>query len=172
MAYVDTSVLVAAYAPSDPIHEQSENFLASTKPPKVISPLTFIELSSVLARREEDLEIPLLLKKEPPARRIRAVVEYVVRDWGLNVASELGSSRIRIGNRSVTMPLEYSKAASLAPLLKLRALDLLHLDYAHLIDRLQTNIRTFVTGDDGIISKAAEIHKALEITVKHPGNTI
>ncbi len=168
MAYVDTSVLVARLAPSDPIHAHSKNFLANARAPKVISPLTFEELSSVLARRERELEIPPFLQKEPLPRRIRALVEYVVQDSELILASELGSSRIRIGRRSATMPLEYSKAASLAPLLKLRALDLLHLAYAHLLDRLQINIKAFVTGDDGIISKTAEIKKSLDITVMHP----
>lgn len=171
MAYVDTSVLVATLAPSDPLHVHSKTFLANTKPPKVISPLTFEELSSVLARRETELEIPPFLQKEPLPRRIRAIVEYVIRDSDLTVASELGSSRIRVGNRSVTMPMEYSKASSLAPLLKLRALDLLHLAYAYLIGRLQISIKTFVTGDDEIISRTVEIHKSLDLMVKHPGDT-
>jgi len=172
LAYVDTSVLVAAYAPSDPIHKQSRTFLANSKPTKVISPLTFEELSSVIARTEEEMQLPLLIQKEPPGRRTRAVVEYIIRDSGLTLASELGSSRIRIGNRSLNIPLEYSKAASLAPLLKLRALDLLHLAYAHLIDKLQFSVTSFVTGDEAIISKAQDIHKSLEIAIRHPKDTI
>ncbi len=96
------------------------------------------------------------------------MAEYMIRDSRLTLASELGSARIRVGNRSVVIPLEYSKAASLASLLRLRALDLPHLAYAHLIGRLQFTVNTFVTGDGGIISRAAEIHKSLEIVVKHP----
>ncbi len=172
MAYVDTNVLVAAYAPNDPLHKPSKAFLETSKAPRIISPLTFEELSSVLARTEEDLELPAALAKEPPARRIRAVVEYVIRDSGLTLASDLGSSRVHVGGRSVSIPLEYWKAARLAPLLKLRALDLLHLAYAHLIDRLEFSVKTFVTGDEGIISRAVDVHKSLEIAVKHPKDAV
>lgn len=172
MAYVDTNVLVAAYAPRDPLHKASKAFLDKSETTRIISPLTFEELSSVLARTEEELELPPALAREPLARRIRAVVEYMVTDSRLTLASQLGSSRVRVGGRSVLVPLEYWKAARLAPLLRLRALDLLHLAYAHLIGRLEFGVKSFVTGDEDIISKAADIHKSLEVAVRHPRDAV
>lgn len=45
MVYVDTNILVAAYAPNDPLHKLSTAFLESSKALRIISPLTFEELS-------------------------------------------------------------------------------------------------------------------------------
>ncbi len=172
MAYVDTNVLIAAYAPNDPIHRSAKTFLRSNLAPRVISGLTFTELCSVLSRIEGSLEVPVYLRKESAARRIRAVVEYIVRDTGVTLAMQVGSSRIQLGGRSVVIPMEYTKAASLATKLRLRTLDLLHLAYAHLIGRLEFSIPSFVTGDDAIAARAQEIHEFLGVSVKHPEDAV
>ncbi len=130
--------------------------------------LTFEELSAVLSRIEEYMEVPASLRRELSRRRIRAVVEYIIRDSGLTVASQVGSFRIRLGGRSITVPMEYLKAASLSHRLKLRALDLLHLAYANLISRLEFSITSFVTADSSIMAKATEIRESLGFVVKHP----
>jgi len=57
LAYVDTDVLIAAYAPKDPLRSAAKAFLAKSRAPRIISPLTFAELSSVLSRVEESLEL-------------------------------------------------------------------------------------------------------------------
>ena len=172
MAYVDTSVLIAAYAPRDPLRSAARNFLGKSRTPRIISSLTFAELSSVLSRVEENLDLPSVLRQEPPQRRIRALVEYVVRDCRLTIASQLGASRVRLGGRNVTMPMEYSTAAALAPKLKLRSLDLLHLAYASLISRLEFSISSFVTGDETILGKKDDIRESLNITPTYPNEAI
>jgi hypothetical protein len=68
--------------------------------------------------------------------------------------------------------MEYSTAAALAPKLKLRSLDLLHLAYASLISRLEFSIFSFVTGDEIIIGKTDEIRESLNMTVTHPNDAI
>jgi predicted nucleic acid-binding protein len=129
-------------------------------------------LSSVLAQTSDDLELPATLAKEPASRRIRAAIEYMVRSSSLTLASGPGLSRLRVGGRSVSVPLEYWQAARLASALKLRSLDLLHLAYAHLINRLEFNIKTFVTGDEDIISRADAVQKSIEIAVKRPADAV
>ena len=172
MAYVDTGVLIAAYAPKDPIRVAAKAFLRKSHAPRIISPLTFAELSSVLSRVEESLELPSVLRTEPPQRRIRALAEYVVRDSRLTIASQVGSTRLRLGGRSVSVPMEYTTAAALAPKLKLRSLDLLHLAYASLISQLEFSISSFVTGDETILGKSDEIQKSLNITATHPKDAV
>lgn len=49
-AYVDTSVIVARYKPDDPLHEASENLFKLSEAVLYISPLTIVELYSVLSR--------------------------------------------------------------------------------------------------------------------------
>ncbi len=168
MAYVDTSVLVAAYTPNDPMYKPSRAFLQKSRPLRIISALTFEELSSVLARVEKSIQVPTSLKEEPPHRRLRAVIEYIVRDSALTIASQVGSSTIRLGGRTVVIPIEYSRASALAYRLKLRALDLLHLAYADLISRLEFSITSFVTNDAKIMQRAGEIRETLKLTVEPP----
>ena len=55
MAYLDTSVLVAAYQPKDQLHQASKAFL-SKRLTKIASALTFVELSSAPARIKPELE--------------------------------------------------------------------------------------------------------------------
>ncbi len=168
MAYVDTSVLVAAYTPHDPMYKPSRVFLQKSRTLRIISVLTFEELSSVLSRVEKSIQVPASLKEEPPQRRLRAIVEYMVRDSSLTIASQVGSSTIRLGDRTVTIPMEYSRASALAYRLKLRALDLLHLAYADLISRLEFSITSFVTNDGKIIQREGEIREALNLAVERP----
>ncbi|TMI67588.1 type II toxin-antitoxin system VapC family toxin [Candidatus Bathyarchaeota archaeon] len=170
MAYVDTNVLIAAYTSKDPMRKPAKAFLASTTTPTFVSPLTFTEIVSVVARNDHLLETPLFLKEESSTRRVRALAEYIIRDSGVSMASPQGSSRTRIGGRSVVIPIEYSRAASLAAVLKLRTLDLLHLAYAYIIGRIEYSLTSFVTGDALIASRAKQIHQLLGLDVKHPAD--
>ena len=171
MAYVDTNVLVAGYSPKDPLHPAAKSFLSKQQPRKVVSALTFEELSSVLARIRPELQLPEPVQKEPFKRRVRAAVEYIFKDAGLNLASQVGTSVIQVGGRTVVIPMEYSKAASEAHRLRLKPLDMLHLAYASLISRLEFKLDTFVTGDQDILGATAEIQDSLGLRATHPKNT-
>jgi hypothetical protein len=101
-------------------------------------------------------------------RRIRAAVEYIFNDSGLTLASQVGTSILQIGGRTVTIPLEYSKAASEAYRLQLKTLDLLHLAYASLISRLEFKLDLFVTGDQDILDRSGRIEESLGLRTVHP----
>jgi len=64
--------------------------------------------------------------------------------------------------------MEYSKAASEAYRLRLKALDLLHLAYAGLISRLEFKLDLFVTADQDILDTASEIEESLGLRTMHP----
>ena len=64
--------------------------------------------------------------------------------------------------------MEYSKAASEAYRLRLKALDLLHLAYASLISRLEFKLDLFVTADQDILNAASEIEESLGLKTTHP----
>jgi len=168
MAYVDTNVLVAAYSPKDPLHPSAKSFLSKQQPRKVVSALSFAELSAVLSRVRPELQLPEPVQKEPFKRRVRAAVEYIFKDAGLNLASQVGTSIIHVGERTVPIPMEYSKAASEAHRLRLKALDLLHLAYASLISRLEFKLDLFVTTDQDILDAASEIEESLGLRTRHP----
>ena len=89
-------MLLAAYAPNDPMHDEAKNFLDKGKHLKVVSPLTFVELSAVLARTKPGLDIPTSYTgKDSLKRRIRASVEYMFHDADVHLASHVGMSTLR-----------------------------------------------------------------------------
>src|SRR5438128_12439772 len=122
MAYVDTNVLVAAYSPRDPLYQSARSFLSEQQPRKIVSALSFAELSAVLSRVRPELQLPEPVKKEPFKRRIRAAVEYIFKDGGLTLASHVGNSITHVGALTVPFPLDCSKAASEAYILRLKPL--------------------------------------------------
>lgn len=138
----------------------------------MVSALTFEELSAVLARMKPELLLPHPVQAEPLKRRVRAAVEYIFQDSGLNLASQVGTSTLRLGGRRVSISMEYSKAAAEAHKLGLKALDLLHLAQAHLIGQLEYSLDLFVTGDQEILSKAREIQEALDLRAVHPSDAV
>jgi len=169
MAYVDTNVLVAAYSPTDPMPRDSKTWLSRTST-KVVSVLTFLELSAVLARMDQALGLPDQLQGETSKRRIRAAVEYIFRDSGVTIASHVGASTTSIGGRRISVPMEYSKAASEAHRLRLKTLDLMHLAQAFLISRLQQKLDRFVTGDRDIIDISQDILESFDLRVLRPND--
>src|SRR5437016_6892388 len=106
MAYVDTNVLVAAYSPRDPLYQSARSFLSEQQPRKIVSALSFAELTAVLARVRPELQLPEPVQKEPFKRRIRAAVEYIFKDAGLTLASQVGTSIIHVGERTVPIPID------------------------------------------------------------------
>jgi predicted nucleic acid-binding protein len=150
------------------LHPAARSFLSERQPRKVVSALSFAELTAVLSRIRPELQLPEPVQKEPLKRRIRAAVEYIFKDAGLTLASQVGSSILQIGGRTVMIPLEYSKAASEAYRLQLKALDLLHLAYANLISRLEFKLDLFVTGDQDILDHAGRIEESLGLRAAHP----
>ena len=127
-------------------------------------------LTAVLARVRPELQLPEPVQKEPFKRRIRAAVEYIFKDAGLTLASQVGTSIIRVGERTVPIPMEYSRAASEAHKLRLKALDLLHLAYASFISRLEFKLDLFVTADQDILDRTSQIEEALGLRTMHPKN--
>ncbi|HZY93742.1 MAG TPA: PIN domain-containing protein [Candidatus Bathyarchaeia archaeon] len=166
---MDTNVLLAAYAPKDPMNREARNFLDKNRALKVASPLTFVELSAILGRANPSLDIPTSYTHEYSLRqRIRASVEYMFHDADVRLASHVGISTLRFQQRTISLPMEYSSAAKIAHALGLKTLDLLHLAYAHLISKLQLHIDSFITGDGDILSKASQIQHELGLTVDRP----
>ena len=168
MAYVDTNVIVAAYSPRDPLHQAAKSFLSRQQPRKVVSALSFAELSAVLARVRPELQLPEPVQKEPLKRRVRAAVEYIFRDSGLTLASQVGTSVIHVGGSTVHIAMEYSKAASEAYRLRLKTLDLLHLAHASLISQLEFELDLFVTADRDILDAASQIEDSLGLRTANP----
>jgi len=168
MAYIDTNVIIARYAPKDPLNKDAQAFISSTKTRKLISPISVVELMAVLSRLETELDVPTELESEPWGRRIRAVAEFFIRDCRLSIVSFPINAKTKIAGTAVTIPLEYQSSIRQAHALKLKTLDLLHLKCAEKIKKLGIELNLFVTGDEDVLSRAEVIKSNLGITVTPP----
>jgi len=170
MAYVDTNVVLAKYFPEDMIHRRALRFLEQSAMRKIISPISLVELAAVLSRIDPALSAPEELLRETPRRRVRALLEFLIKDTNLHVASVPAKAKLRVGGTSFAAPIEYYTCIRLAHALKLKTLDLLHVAYADNLRKCGYDIKTFVTFDQDIIGKAHEIQQETEIEVKEPND--
>ena len=168
MAYVDTNVILAKYFPADRLHNRATAFLGLDEPRKIVSPVSVVELGAVLSRLQRELRAPEELLKQPPRRRIRAIVEFLIRDCSLVIEAVPARAKVKLAGTILSIPLEYQRSLQLAHALELKALDLIHLAYADNLRKWGHEIETFVTGDSDILSKAEEIQEQLGIEVKEP----
>lgn len=168
MAYVDTNVILARYFPDDELHADSTIFLESTRKKKIVSPVSAAELAAVVSRIEAELQAPTELLQEPPKRRVRALVEFFIKDSGLLMASAPVQARVRLGGTVLLVPIEYHNCIQLAHALRLKTLDLMHLAYADSLRKWGHELDSFVTGDEDILARSDAILEQLGISVKKP----
>jgi len=170
MSYVDTNVILAKYFPGDKVQIQASLFL-ETRQRKIVSPITVIELAAVISRLDVELKAPKELLDERPKRRIRALVEFMIRDSDLVLAGLSIQTKVKLGKTVATIPIEYHSSLRLAHALKLKTLDLLHLSYADLLKRSGYELENFVTYDQDVLAKSKEIKEETGIQVKEPSQS-
>ncbi len=108
---------------------------------------------------------------ERPKRRIRALVEFMIRDSDLVLAGLSIQTKVKLGKTVATIPIEYHSSLRLAHALKLKTLDLLHLSYADLLKRSGYELEDFVTYDQDVLAKSKEIKEETGIQVKEPSQS-
>jgi predicted nucleic acid-binding protein len=167
MAYVDANVIIAKYVPADKLSSRSTAYLAG-RDRKVASPVSVIELAAVVSRIDSNMEAPRELLQEPPKRRVRALVEFMIRDSGVFLASVPAQIRIKVAGVVLSVPIEYQNCIRLAHALKLKTLNLVHLAYADGLRKWGHDIDTFVTFDADILERSDAIYDELGIEIKEP----
>ena len=73
-----------------------------------------------------------------------------------------------LADRRVSIPSEYAEARKLAPSLRLKTLDILHVAYSSLLRKSGTPIAEFVTGDEELVSRSEPIQRLTGIRVVRP----
>jgi predicted nucleic acid-binding protein len=168
MAYVDTNVILAKYVPTDKLSRRATAFLDQSRNRKIVSPVSVIELAAVISRIDSKMQAPQELLQEPPKRRVRTLVEYMIRDSGFFLASVPAQARIKVAGVVLSVPIEYHSCIRLAHALKLKTLDLLHLAYADGLRKWGHDIDTFATFDVDMLERSSAIHDELGIEIKEP----
>ena len=135
MIYLDTNVIIAFIDELDPRHSDANELLSSYSDDKIVSRLTLIELASVYSRAGLPDSLSLALYS---IRRVKARVMEVNFDD------------------------VFTHTFKLAPLLKLRTLNLLHIAFCKTI-----GVKRFITFDRDIISKSDVIRNiGIEVITK------
>ena len=162
MSYVDTSVIVAALDQLDPRHQQARALLEKDEY-KVISELVIAELASVLSRRHEVLSIITKELGLSPKEAVVAALIYVLKRFGLRYKSIEGYARFPSIGR---MHRAVLTATTLAPILGLRTLDLLHVAYAKTLKEDGEPLSRIITADRGFEKARDNLAKlGLELVV-------
>jgi predicted nucleic acid-binding protein len=160
VSYIDTSVIVAAIDKGDRRNRDAEKFLLREKE-KIISPLVIAEVFSVISRNLERLvtELDVDLEDLPTV-----IARLSVRRYGLKIIYSF--------DRDFTIfrevPVEFKLAFMLAPKLKLRTLDLLHISNAWNFKMNGHGVDEFATLDGGILERAGKIEELTGIRVIEP----
>jgi predicted nucleic acid-binding protein len=172
MAYVDTNVILAKYFPEDKLHAAATAFLELSRKRKIASPVSMVELASVVSRLQREISAPKEILQEPARRRIRAIVEFMIRDCNVTLMALPARARIKLAGAILSVPLEYHRSIALAHALELKTLDLVHLAYADTLRNWGNDVEIFVTGDKGILYNSEKIHEQLGIEIKPPSESL
>ncbi len=160
VVYVDTSVIISAIDKGDQRCKDSDKFLRRVKE-KIISPLVLAEIYSVVSRNSERINLGLnVAEADLPA----VIARLCMRKYDLKLVCVFDKDFSIFGE----IPTEFKLAFMLAPKLKLRTLDLLHISYAWAIKLNGYNVEEFVTLDGGILDRAKDIEKITDIRVIEP----
>jgi len=127
-----------------------------------------VELYSVYSRILENVTLSAGDKETDQIERLEAVVQASLVDCGLSIVSLSLSAEWSVGDRRFSVPLEYAQARKLAPHLRLKTLDTLHVAYSSLLLKTGTPIADFVTGDDELVSRSKQIQRLTGIKVVRP----
>ena len=169
-AYIDTSVLIASVKPNDPDYTASKTVLRSGIL-KVTSYITLAEMTSSLSRLfvagqiRIDPRVSKVLDSLSYDEKIRAIVLYILQKHSVRILSCLGLMPSGILN--VDIPIEFLESIKLAPTIRLKTLDNLHVTIAKL-HKASEGIEYFITGDKDILNRAGIINRETGIIVLSP----
>jgi predicted nucleic acid-binding protein len=165
MLYLDTNVIIAYCIDNDPDHNRALNIIETLRQNKnkfYASTLSLVELYSVVSRNIQNYRLPPGIEELTDERiKIRTTIAYFLKLLSLHILSD-EAKLIDLNHLKIFY--EYFNAIKLAPLLKLKTLDLLHIVYAQ---ELVTKkfIKAFITFDKEIMKKKDLILKTLKIEI-------
>jgi predicted nucleic acid-binding protein len=152
MAYVDTNVLISYYFDEEEFHEVSTrifNVLKTIQKKIYISPLTLVELYSVIARNLSKYRLPPHYMVLDEKRKIHVLVKDILECSKPILVDD--ESKLELLDKSSVFYI-YKKAIDYVTTLKLKSLDLMHITYAIELAK-RGLVDTFITLDKELISR-------------------
>ena len=159
---------MARYKTDDPLQKAAERFFGRSGETRFVSPLTLVELFSVFSRILERVTLSVIEREIDDVTRLEAVVQASLVDCGLSIVSLPLRAEWTLADRRFDVPSEYAEARKLAPHLRLKTLDILHVAYSSLLLKSGTPIGEFVTGDEELVTRSERIKRLIGIRVVRP----
>jgi len=163
-------VIVSRYLRNDPFRKKSEKFFSKKSDSLYITALSLAEMHSVFSRVDDQIEGPKGAKIQMPDA-LSTLVAFAVKHCNLTLVSVPYAVPVSIGNLDVRASVEQAISYSLAPKLKLRTLDLLHLALCYVL-RMQGKLDTFITIDGDIHSTKEIIKQESGVKVRHLNDVV
>ncbi|MEX0568173.1 MAG: type II toxin-antitoxin system VapC family toxin [Candidatus Njordarchaeota archaeon] len=164
IVYVDTSVVIAKYKPSDSLYQDANRFFEKDYD-FVISPITLMELYSVLARIRTFIRLEQGLENA----NVDTIIAFIVHDLKLRLVARSFMTRLQIFGAKIRAPLEYHLAIKFSEKLRLKTLDMLHVAYAYMLRKI---LSYFVTYDDDILKARKSIEQQVGIKIRRPSELV
>ncbi len=164
VVYVDTSVVIAKYKPGDLLYRDANRFFERDYD-FVISPITLMELYSVLARIRPFLR----LEKGLGNTNVDTIVAFIIHDLKLRLVARSFMTKLQVFGAKIRLPLEYHLAIKFSERLQLKTLDMLHIAYVYM---LRDMLNYFVTCDDDILKARNTIEQQIGVKVRRPSELI
>jgi predicted nucleic acid-binding protein len=126
----------------------------------VASPVSLFELHAVLSRLKPHISLP---KEVGATAGVNTLVDFILEDCHLRILHRTAITMLRgADGQRLPLPAEYAIAIRMSERLGLRALDLLHVAYAHL---LRKEIDALVTGDEELLDASDRIGRIAQVEV-------
>ncbi|MBO3801063.1 MAG: PIN domain-containing protein [Candidatus Brockarchaeota archaeon] len=161
MSYVDTSIIVAALDPEDPL-QKSASMILKNEEDKIVSELVLLELASVLSRRISLTEFKEKLKVREELV-VPTLLLYLLKRFGLKYEKVDGRAKVPKFD-SVYFPI--ATAITISRRLRLKTLDLLHIAYIRLLKERGRALNTLITADEDFNNISDEEKASLEIKIR------
>lgn len=160
MYYLDTNIVISYSYRTETDHLDAINLIDRIKDPNCnfyISPFSILELYCVISKNIDKFKLPPFsqFRHKTEEDKINFIIQYTINRLNLKICSEnITSNEIETLNANVFS--EYYNAIKLAPNIKLRALDTLHIAYARRLKE-EGAITYLVSFDAEIQKKKAQI---------------
>jgi len=159
MFYLDTDVILSYNFETEKLHLQAVNLIEKIEGSKFYaSPFSILELYCTVSRTIGKYKLPFpRFRKLKEELKVKMVIEHAIRSLNLTVCSDDTANK-EIEWLSVKVFSRYFDAIRLAPKVKLRTGDLLHVAYACQLKN-EGKIEYIVSLDDDFQKKEGSIER-------------
>ncbi|NVM05180.1 MAG: hypothetical protein HWN67_22870 [Candidatus Helarchaeota archaeon] len=170
--YLDTNVIISYLRKNDIFNDLSNKIMNYNNFERIGSTLTILEISSVISKQFDNIEINEAKIKNwdnlSIVEKKLLVIYYFTTKIPVKFYFTSNNEKFYIKDQDLSINVDFSKAIRIAPFFNLRTIDNLQLSSAlNIRDIKNIHLDYFVTTDEVILDNAKEIQKLTHVTIIH-----